>query len=799
MRVSFNTVHQARSVNTLQKASPAAKVSRPEVSNNGFVTALSFKGASPGAKNVFVGAEVPPFYSVGGVSVVMRDFKALDDAVVITPYYNGKIKYDSKTGEPAGEASIHKLEDGTPIFTNQDLEYQPISEIVKDPSKYNKLKKIASKEMEWGMSKPSEIALYQVLEFEKDKDKNFIKDKDGNLVTKGTNDYFVYTDATAMMPKPYATPIGGYPSAPDIPSGRNWQGDPYAKFNKAVVELLPLAKKAKSEGEEDAFEAKTVICNDSQAAYVGYHAFSDWKNKGDSSFYSPDKVNITQVGHNLGDGYISATSPRNMLVNLGLSKEDLKEIEDSEQYTKAIKIGDDEVNKVLKGLMGEQLIDANGNPNPMTVQGFLREIGYLHAYTTVSEEYANSVASNPIVAPALYPQLNKLYNTKYTVNGEERRLFDGIMNPLDNPNMNPYKPVPQANYSKEVALPNGEKLKPFEVFKEGGTYDEMRAVKQANRINLLKRLSGDPEIAPDIIGGVPGKKCSLIGNIDKKWVDKLEKGGQIDLIVTLGRVVDDQKGMDTVIQAFSKFALTEEGKNAVLVLGGEMVDGNAETEIVKKAMKDAMANPELNGRLVFINGWAPNVPMASAGDVAFFLSRREPCGLTDLEFIKYFCTPIVTNTQGFKQKNFDPRIPEEAQKATAYKTLNEFSMTHETLLKASESFKKGFDELLEKEKKKLTVRGVESDKVEELATEGIIKYSSKYAELKRQCADEIIVAEAADALKAFFTQDRETAETIYNNQVKFKTGWKDNGELHPSGKSTLKLYEDLHFKKTEAK
>ena len=60
--------------------------------------------------------------------------------------------------------------------------------------------------------------------------------------------------------------------------------------------------------------------------------------------------------------------------------------------------------------------------------------------------------------------------------------------------------------------------------------------------------------------------------------------------------------------------------------------------------------------------------------------------------MKYYCTPIVVNTQGLKQKNFDPRNKEEHDKATSYKTKHEYNLLKSQVQLILDAYKNGDEE-----------------------------------------------------------------------------------------------------------
>ena len=212
-----------------------------------------------------------------------------------------------------------------------------------------------------------------------------------------------------------------------------------------------------------------------------------------------------------------------------------------------------------------------------------------------------------------------------------------------------------------------------------------------------------------------------------------------------------------------------------------------------------MMKPELKGRMVFMEGFAPGKDFAIAGDVALLPSRFAPCELTDLEAKKYLCTPIVPNVGGMAQKNFDPSIPEEAAKMDAYKGKHEFYMTEEEALKSvNENAKKEFETakgLLVKEYKTKYKKQVNEEMPEELVKqylEGDERYTQKAL---RKLRDEVISDEMADCLERALITDRngKNAEQILKHQVDADTTWFGNSWLSKTGKSSGDLYQEYHF------
>jgi len=113
------------------------------------VHTISFSGnPDKNPKQVaLIGAEFPPYFKVGGVATVMKDYpdmltsdkKIVEDARVITPYYNGKIEFDKATGEPISVGILKK--DGVPVITNADLTTVKVADL--KPGQYHELEEVS--------------------------------------------------------------------------------------------------------------------------------------------------------------------------------------------------------------------------------------------------------------------------------------------------------------------------------------------------------------------------------------------------------------------------------------------------------------------------------------------------------------------------------------------------------------------------------------------------------------------------------------------------------------------------------
>ncbi|MCI1273805.1 MAG: glycogen/starch synthase [Clostridiaceae bacterium] len=714
------------------------------------------------SKKIFVGAEFPPYWKKGGVATVMKDYAGANpDSPVVIFYYNGKVYYNPETGEPTGRVEVLKDKSGNPIFSKLDQSKYSMDEILrKEGETYYPLETVASKTMQWGNEEAAPITLYRV---------------------KGSkNHYMIYTDLSAKMPEVYKTPGGPqYASTPekiiqdeakkaakDL-SKDGWGGTYEGKCAKAFVELMPALGS----------DAETVVCSDAQTAFIP-HFMSQSKNP-----YWADKK-PTFVAHNLADGYTGSMSFKDMVVNLGLTRDEIKAIQDDPNYLESFYKGGEKY--YFKNLIPE-LIDAKGTTCADMIPLRLREDGYLGAFTTVSEEYAKSVAENPNVAPALQPLFGKLYN--------EGKVA-GILNPLEDPTITFDQPIGLQHYKNSVKLTKTDgteiNLDPLKSFTSEMTLDEVNETKRLNKINLLSRLTGDI-IDTDLCkaAGRDGAKLSLIGNIDTKWIQKLENKEPVTMFTCWGRG-DRQKGLDITLDSFSAFAKTEEGKNSILVIGGELGDDKDTQKAVKSRMKLIMSDENLRGRVVYMDGFAPGQALASAADCTVLPSRWAPCELADLEALLKLSPTIVPDIQGMAQKNFDPDINGEEARATSYRTQDNNYTSVEKLRKKIDEFEKYYSKKISEEKLKLKLRGVQTAKIDAMAKENI-ESTPEFKDFRQECIDELITKEVTDCMHRFINRPREIAQRMLDNMRKLNTKGTENGALHPSGKSTWQLYDEIHF------
>lgn len=733
---------------------------------------VSFTGARNNKQAVFYGAEVDPFSKAGGVGVVMKDYGFIldpKDEVVVSPYYRAEV--DKKTGE-------------VKPLTDKDGDY-----IIRTNKGDRKLNLVATNTIQWGKETDSKVMLFS------------LKDEEPKV------HYFVFDDSTAHFSKPYEN-IPVYRSGAKQETNA-WKGDPYAKNSKAFVELLPELIKDKP-----GFDPGTVVCSDSQTAYTHEYMVQRAVAKDDEY----DGIKTTHVGHNLGPGYCGETSMKNMFVNLGATPEQIEIIENDPMY-KDGKLGDDYFKPFV-----EKTLDTTGTASAtqIAVHHATKKGGrdnFVKAFSVVAEDYAESIANNPQTAYNIQAKVKPLY---------QQGIFNGIMNPLEDSSVDPTKKLPNDLYNVECEDTNGRKFPAFELYPANATYSQMKKVKNSNKAKLLERLSAQDST---IVTGNKARPAKINPEakgiydgpvIRQDLIDLIKsgKGDQVPLFVSWGRI-DTQKGHDISLAAFEKFAKTPEGKNAIFILGAGL-DGGEESKRVEAKVTEMLKDPELQGRVVHIDGWAPAYAMSSAADAAVFTSRFEPCGLTDIEAMKYFCNPIVTNTQGFKQKNFDPRNPEEADKATSMKSKHEFDLLAKDVQLIIDAYVTGKPDAIDKVKEEFPAfrradgtyddqlfrdfaDGYQEFRNEKLQSGEMTEeelndwdklsrnYDFRYKGFARALKDGILAQEISLAISDYSKLDSATKEKMFTNLKNLDTRWYGNATLHPDGKSSGDLYIEKHM------
>ena len=769
------------------------------------MTKISFRGGNKGDV-LHVIAEVDPSFTTGGVATVGKDYKSLNNisntehgrTVIFTPYYNGNIKYDSKSGEliesvdvlkvPSNLPEDHPMKNkaGTPFFTKEDLSAKSIEDILKDPGKFIELEEVTQKDMQWGLQEKTPIKLYKI-------PTNKAK------CPANTDIFFVYTEGTASMVKPYEG--GGYATT-NKAFVKSWNGDPYAQFDKATVELMQDINKKVT-----GFDPGTVICSDSHAAYVSHYMAQ--KNAAGEEYFKGKKP--TQVGHNLGNGYIGFTSPRNMLINLGATKEQIEKLINSKEYKEALLKGSED--EFLLKFLSPLTTETKKTVSAMDIPIYYGLKGYLPMFSTVSEGYHDATLNNMEVAPSLNPNLKKL---------DELKRYIGLTNALNDSGTSAFAQLGIPGYGKDAKykLANGEEVtvKAFEKFDKTKSEDlkYVREIKKQNKINLLERfqskfdgarvVGADGQLLPAkdsenlLRAGLTNKQHEIIGGFDPEYIEKLKKGEDVKLAVSWGRG-DFQKGLDSVVDGFEKFVNKTGDKNTLLLLGGDLSISPEEGDRVINRVKILSQKENFKGRIVLMDGFAPGLPFASAADASVFPSRFAPCELTDLESKHMLCTPIVTNCQGLGQKNFDPDIASDANLADGFKTKHEFYMPEAECLKdgvASEKAKADFlkvkNKLADTEKTKFKIRTGKELSEEELAKR--LSENDKYQKALRELRDSIISDELAECYDRALNKYRngDVANKILKNQVHIDTTWEGNGWLSKTKLSAAELYRQKHIK-----
>ena len=793
--------------------------------NNG-MSMISFKSGNPRHIGHVV-AEEPLFgMQGGGVGTVSHDYnfldKNVDKIVKYIPLYNQEVLYkkdiDEKTGELKGtlaqdvrvrhipqnlpEDHPFKGKEGTPFITKQTIGVKDdLVKILKDNANdIFLLDEISSSTMEWGTEKNIPIKMFKAR-----KEGSLLNAMNKRQMSKELQDklefIFVYVDSTASMPKPYGD--GSYATATGDDLAKRfasgWKGQEYAKFNKALVEQLPAFT------DKTNIDPRYLLCSDGQSMFTMHYAAI--KNAAGDPYFQ-DKF-LGGVGHNMNKGYIQEMGARQAIVNLGATKEEIEKLVNSKKYIEALKLGEEE--KFLRETVLKNFYNAKGGMSAFNIPIHYAKAGYVPMLTTVSEGYHDSIITNEFVSP-LYDMLREL---------DAQGRFKGLTNVLMDPTVSGFTDAGlQAGYKQDtkIKLTDGTEkiIKKFAIFDKNKKYDltHIRDIKKQNKLNLFERFSRDLDGAQfwnegkkewgksgsgqmAILTGAPNREAKIYGEIDKEFITKLNNGKDVKLIVSWGRG-DFQKGMDTVIDSFQKYASKD--PDAVLIFGGDMQYEKSTVDKFKSLMND----PLLKGRMVMMDGFAPGKDFACAADVALLPSRFAPCELTDLEAKKYFCTPIVPNVQGMAQKNFDPLIPDDEKLMDAYKGKHEYFITEEEALKvANEKAKTEFNEAKKKVSDEISKK-FKLQTGEEIPKDFLVstlKKEPKYKEAIKALRDSVISDEMSECLERALIKDRNSdiAQKILKNQVDADTTWFGNSWLSKLKKSSGELYWDWHFNSKNGK
>lgn len=813
MRISavnskYSTINQRR---LRENTTPTIPIETTPETQNG-LTFISFKSGNKGDILHVVG-ECKPFAQVGGVATVVQDYQTLNNisstekgrTVVVTPFYNGLVRYECPEGAsglqklsvdlprvPEGLPDGHPFKDkvGQPIYIKgktSDLSKTTIKEALEKGKDYWLLEEVAEKTMTWGMEKDAPIKLLKVKANAEGKD--------------FTNDvYMIFSEATAYDLEPYSK---GQYSSKVSEVGRSWNGDPYAKFNKAVVECMEdITRHSKG------FDPGTVVCSDAQAAYVTHYMAQ--KQASGSEYFKGKKP--IQIGHNLGDGYIGITSPRNMLINLDLLKpNELEALTNSENLKKALVKGNGAEDEYLKQFF--ESFNAKNKFSAMSIPAHYGKNGYLTTLGVVSKGYLDEAVTNKEIAPFLYEDLKEL---------KEAGVAIGLTNPHNSENTAFTKVgLPGYNSEQKIKLADGteEIIKPLrmltEADKEGLTLEKLRTIKKENKINFLNRFlpkyegaqlfdpktnkwgssgTGTSMIRKGMAGEMPVVQSLDINNIIKR----LNAGEDIKVVVSWGRG-DFQKAFDEVLTGFKKYVQNTGDKDTILILGGDLAVDKQEGQKIKDLAELFSKDNELKGRIMLLDDFAPGEPMAWIADASNLPSRTAPCELTDLESKKFLCTPLVAKGQGLGQKNFDPAIAEDALMADAFKTKLQYFDSRESFLKVAsdetkEKFNKVFDKLKTDYSTQYRVSIGKEISPEQL--EIFISANPDYQEALRKLRDDVMTDDIAKTLERCLIENRnsETAEIILKNQVNIQTAWENNAKIIRSDVPSGELYRQIFRK-----
>ena len=825
--MQINAISPAYLSNTsLRSVKHKKNIYGTHVSQNINNSVLSFKGGYPNQIGHIISEEPLFGISGGGVGTVSHDYNLLcdgyDKVIKYLPIYNQQViykkDYKAKTGELKGtiaqdvkmryipknlpEGHPFKKMEGTPFLTMEAIDNSTdiINFLKNNKDKIFLFDEVESSTMTWGKEQNVPIKMFKARKtgpLKAQMDRKHISAEN----QKKLEFIFTFVDPTGSMKKPYADGSYSTTSGNKLEKmlSQGWEGSPYARLSKAQIELMPALK------EKYKLAPKYVLCSDGQPLYAIHFAAQKAAN-GDPFWQD---ILFGAVGHNLNEGYTQPMTARQAVVNLGATPEEINKIINSKKFIEALQLGREEQflrDTVLKNFYNDSI----GELNSYLIPIHYAKVGYVPMITTVSEGYHDEIIENELISP-MQKALKEL---------DKAGKFKGLTNPLMDPVVSGFTDEGLlSGYKKDskLKLADGTEaiVTKFKIFDKDKKYDlsHIREIKRQNKINLFERFSskykdarlydegGKSWLSPgtgqmNIITGRPNKNVKVYGEISDDYITKLKNNKDVKLIVSWGRG-DFQKGMDTVIDTFEKYASKD--PDAVLILGGPMENEEALATVEKFKMK--ALKPELKGRMLFMDGWAPGKEFSLAGDVALLPSRFAPCELTDLEAKKYCCTPVVPNAQGMAQKNFDPSISKDAPRMDGYKGLHSFYMTEETALNSANPYERA---LFTSEKKKIVnnltkkYKGEVNETIPNELLKKQLEANSTYNRLLRNLRDSVISDELASCLERALIQDRNTdiAKKILKNQVDADTTWFGNGWLSATGKSSGQLYHEYHFNNT---
>lgn len=795
-------------------------------------SSLSFITFRAGNKEqaLMIGVEVPPYNKSGGVATVMQDFRALrvkdsdpevtnamknsfefykqNNKVLVDPVYNGFISYGDRgfinsvdvPTVPRGLPADHPLKKYEGMYfqtTNTNLrKYATVEDFFKNEKL--EVANINGKGVKGNVFLLEQIGDKRVLDFGGlgDSETRLFRvqlEVDGKL--RKTNDFKVYTDLTASLVSPYEK--GGYSTVPGKVN-QTWKGVADAKAMKAIVEYMPdICEEVSKDGVK--FDPATIVLNDSQTGYAS--EFIGQKAAKGQEFWQGKKAVF--IGHNLGDGYVQRTSYMNMFMNI--ADKDLRNaVYNDEGFTIAAKEGAEEVERYFKKLLPKECLDLQEQVSPFKNTVYWAQRGLVSKIIPVSEMYAYTLANDPEFAPSVQKYLKEL---------SEQGVFEGNLNAFENVEFDPTsKQGPPGYYSKtfdvNVAGKN-VKIEPLSVFEadkiKPGEVDlkYVREVKRQNKLKILQRFDkdflkalqkeGSEKTFNEVVLGLANKEAGVYGYIRKDIIEEASKANsRVKMISGWGRM-DAQKAMDSAMRAFIDYIKgNPSDKHSVLFIGGP---NSSESEKCINLIKQYANDKDVAGRMVFIDGFLPNKPFASASDFTVFPSRFAPCELTDLESTKMFSSPIVTNLQGLGQKNFDASFEGELEKVTGYKTKHAYTI-HLNELKAelTEEENKALDKAVKKFRNSIKdgIRGKEVTEAmidEMILKDGTLNWKYNF-EVLRPFRDKMVERELSGLYKRALIDDvgKPVQDQMIQNLRKMKTDWENNGALKRDGISSAQKY-----------
>lgn len=147
-------------------------------------------------------------------------------------------------------------------------------------------------------------------------------------------------------------------------------------------------------------------------------------------------------------------------------------------------------------------------------------------------------------------------------------------------------------------------------------------------------------------GSNPDRKFLVSDSDEKRIFGSLNKDPDSVMIYNTSRFDISQKGIDLFIKVIKPILLADEHVQFVICIKG--ISKNRKYDYINELLKNCESHKLFKGRVVVIDDFVPVYTYMAASDILVMPSYFEPCGMVQMQAMRYGCIPVVSNTGGLR-------------------------------------------------------------------------------------------------------------------------------------------------------